>query len=189
MVAPVEGSVVVPAPTVERAAVEASSSPASVGLATALGRLTLDRHVELDGHTIRVGGEHLRDAEVGPRRHLVGMSGLGERGHEPIDVRGVECNVVERTGRRDLGPLGDDVHMHDRAVVHVNVVAERAEIPSTGAFNHVAFDATDVDGLVTSLAEAGHPHEVSTRPDLGIAQVLTTDPNGVAVELNVPIEG
>ena len=87
------------------------------------------------------------------------------------------------------GNPGVWLYAGDRAVVHVNVVAERAEIPSTGAFNHVAFDATDVDGLVTSLAEAGHPHEVSTRPDLGIAQVLTTDPNGVAVELNVPIEG
>lgn len=85
------------------------------------------------------------------------------------------------------GNAGAWLYLGSQAVVHLNVVDQPREA-QTGAFNHVAFDATDVDGLVAALAEGGHAHEVSTRPDLGITQVFTTDPNGVAVELNVPIE-
>ena len=84
------------------------------------------------------------------------------------------------------GNAGAWLYLGSQAVVHLNVVDHPREA-RTGAFNHVAFDATDVDGLVAALEAAGHPHSVSHRPDLGISQVLTADPNGVRVELNVPI--
>ncbi len=87
------------------------------------------------------------------------------------------------------GNPGAWLYVGEQAAVHINVVTEPTGSDSTGAFNHVAFDASDVDGLVAALAAGNHPHAVSERRDLGITQVFTRDPNGVAVELNVPIEG
>lgn len=86
-------------------------------------------------------------------------------------------------------PSGNDgawLWLGDRAIVHVNEVPDDRSTLPTGSFNHVAFAATDTDALSAALTAAGYEHRVSDRPDLGIAQIFTTDPNGVAVELNIP---
>ena len=86
------------------------------------------------------------------------------------------------------GNPGAWLYLGDRAIVHINVIADDRSAQPTGSFNHVAFVASDVEALVASLAAGDHPNAVSPRPDLGITQVFTTDPNGVAVELNVPMD-
>lgn len=88
-------------------------------------------------------------------------------------------------GPKPSGNTGAWLYIGDRAAVHVNVIAEdRAQMP-TGSFNHVAFEASDIDALTAALTAGGHGHQVSQRPDLGISQIFTHDPNGISVELNV----
>lgn len=87
------------------------------------------------------------------------------------------------------GNSGAWLYIGDVAVVHVNVIADDRSNTPTGSFNHVAFAASDVNGLSTALEAAGYEHKMSERPDLGITQIFTTDPNGIAVELNIPTAG
>lgn len=84
------------------------------------------------------------------------------------------------------GTSGAWLFLGDRAIVHVNVIEDDRAAHPTGSFNHVAFMASDVRSLSDALEAAGHEHSVGARPDLGITQIFTTDPNGIAVELNIP---
>lgn len=83
------------------------------------------------------------------------------------------------------GNPGAWMFLGERAVVHLNVIDEDRSADSTGSFNHVAFVGSDVEALCAALASGGHGFERSPRPDMGITQIFTTDPNGIAVELNV----
>ena len=83
------------------------------------------------------------------------------------------------------GNTGAWLYLGDRAIVHINVVADDGETPATGRFNHVAFAAGNLDELSAALGEAGRAYSISERPDLGLTQIFTTDPNGISVELNV----
>ncbi len=87
------------------------------------------------------------------------------------------------------GNPGVWLYCGDQAIVHINVVEsdEESMTPGTGRFNHVAFEAASVDELCGALDRGGHAYKRSSRPDLGITQLFTTDPNGVSVELNVPM--
>ena len=72
----------------------------------------------------------------------------------------------------------------DVAIVHVNIV-EGGTSPPTGRFNHVAFTASEVQPIQAALDAGGYRHHVSERPDLGLTQIKTTDPNGIDVEFNI----
>ena len=83
------------------------------------------------------------------------------------------------------GKPGVWLYAGNQAIVHVNVIESDRSGAGTGAVNHVAFGATDVAALQEALRISGHPCRVSERRDLGVTQLFTTDPNGVAVELNI----
>lgn len=82
------------------------------------------------------------------------------------------------------GNSGVWLYVNGRAVVHVNVVDTCGQA-SPANLNHVAFSATDVAGTTAALDDAAVGYEVFERPDLGITQVMCTDPNGIPLELNV----
>lgn len=84
------------------------------------------------------------------------------------------------------GNSGAWLYLGDRAIVHVNVIDDDRSAMPTGSFNHVAFEAEGLAELGTALENAGCSYQVSDRPDLGISQIFTTDPNGISVELNIP---
>lgn len=78
--------------------------------------------------------------------------------------------------------LGDDpvVHLIDaKAMIAV-------ETGSTGAFDHVAFEAQDYEATRARLQHAGINFYVSDFPDFGLKQLFLRDPDGVKVELNFP---
>ena len=67
----------------------------------------------------------------------------------------------------------------------VHLVAERSGGgTSTGAFDHFAFRAADLAGVVGRLRAAGIAYELFTVPGLGRKQVFVRDPDGVRIELN-----
>ena len=55
---------------------------------------------------------------------------------------------------------------------------------STGAFDHFAFRAADLAGVVGRLKAAGIAYELFTVPGLGSTQLFLRDPDGVRIELN-----
>lgn len=82
------------------------------------------------------------------------------------------------------GNPGAWLYLADRAVIHLNVIEAEGTNWPTGAFNHVAFSASDFGSLQDRLVTGGYDYTVSDRPDIGLKQVSVIDPNGVAVELN-----
>jgi catechol 2,3-dioxygenase-like lactoylglutathione lyase family enzyme len=56
--------------------------------------------------------------------------------------------------------------------------------PSTGPIDHIAFNATGFDEMLTRLRRAGIAHDSNTIADIGLRQLFIKDPNGVTIELN-----
>jgi catechol 2,3-dioxygenase-like lactoylglutathione lyase family enzyme len=61
-----------------------------------------------------------------------------------------------------------------------------AEIPGTGALDHIAFLATEWNALRARLEAHGINYDERTVPALGLHQVFVVDPSGVTIELNYP---
>lgn len=88
-------------------------------------------------------------------------------------------------GPKPSGKPGIWLFVDGRAVIHVNIVDQRAA-PAPANLNHVAFSATDLASTTAALEAAAVTHDIVERPDLGITQIMCTDPNGIPLELNVP---
>jgi hypothetical protein len=57
----------------------------------------------------------------------------------------------------------------------------------TGTFDHIAFAATDVAGMLSHLKKQAVPFRERMVPDLNLHQVFLDDPSGVVIELNYPM--
>ena len=55
----------------------------------------------------------------------------------------------------------------------------------TGAFDHVAFNATDCRELMARITAYGAAFKVNEVPAAGLTQLFLNDPNGIKVEINV----
>jgi catechol 2,3-dioxygenase-like lactoylglutathione lyase family enzyme len=75
----------------------------------------------------------------------------------------------------------------DRAVVHL-VGGRAAAVAETGPFDHVAFAASDLEGTRARLKNAGIAFRETSVPGRPLHQIFFTDPDGVAIELNVEVE-
>ncbi|HEY4166534.1 MAG TPA: VOC family protein, partial [Reyranella sp.] len=56
----------------------------------------------------------------------------------------------------------------------------------TGRFDHIAFAATDIDGVRERLQSKKVKFRENTVPRTGAKQIFLYDPDGVGVELNFP---
>jgi catechol 2,3-dioxygenase-like lactoylglutathione lyase family enzyme len=54
----------------------------------------------------------------------------------------------------------------------------------SGNLDHVAFQATDLEGTRRALAEAGLPFREAVVPRNNTVQIFVRDPDGITVELN-----
>ena len=124
--------------------------------------------------------------------------------HVTIDTDDVEgtkafyCDVLGMTAgfRPDFEFDGCWLYVDNVACIHVCEwesykaftasrgipISSRAE--STGAFDHVAFNATDYDAMVARLEAKGVNYNHAEVPDIPLRQLFLKDPNGVTVELN-----
>ena len=71
----------------------------------------------------------------------------------------------------------------DRPIVHLVGGRERPAA-TTGAFDHFAFQAADLAGVIARLKAADIAYELFAVPGLGRKQVFVEDPDGVRIELN-----
>ena len=59
-------------------------------------------------------------------------------------------------------------------------------LTGSGAVDHVAFTAGDLDGMRETLKKLGVDTREREVPDLHLHQIFVVDPNGVTVEINFP---
>ena len=98
--------------------------------------------------------------------------------------------------RPPLGFPGYWMYLGPTPVIHIaewatyTAHSKRKEIPvtapaaSTGAFDHVAFNAEDFDEVVARLARHGVTPARNLVSSSGLRQLFVFDPNGVKLELN-----
>ena len=63
---------------------------------------------------------------------------------------------------------------------------DNTQLQGSGAVDHVAFFATGLAAMRSTLAALGIAHRERTVPSIGLHQVFVDDPNGIIVELNYP---
>ena len=92
--------------------------------------------------------------------------------------------VNDPSRRPDFPVPGAWLFIGDAPLVHVVFVDEDPGDP-TGPLDHVAFDATDRDGICELLDGVGAQYKIVEHPSGAFSQVFVRDPNGVLVEINV----
>ncbi len=91
--------------------------------------------------------------------------------------------------------LGDTPCIHigewKAYIAHSNAsglpVSARARV--TGPVDHIAFNATDYEGVLAKLESRGIQFWKNTVPDIHLRQLFVEDPNGLRIELNFMPEG
>ncbi|GEP55520.1 VOC family protein [Reyranella soli] len=120
---------------------------------------------------------------------------------EPSDLertRNFYCDVLglENGERPPLGFPGYWLYSGGVATVHllgerkpregIVVRGTNARFENTGRFDHIAFAATDIDGVRKRLQSNNVTFREQTIPRTGGQQIFLYDPDGVGVELNFP---
>lgn len=103
---------------------------------------------------------------------------------------------LEPGPRPDFPFPGAWMYAGGRAVVHVigvdpanpsglgDYLGERAASEDTGALDHVAFVASDIEAMRKHLAALRIDFRERKVPGLALRQIFVVDPNGVTIELN-----
>ena len=124
--------------------------------------------------------------------YQMGISGLD---HINIDTSKPDETVAFYEGvfglenrpqdRPDFGSPGAWLFLGDRAVVHLNFIDEDERFTHRSAFNHIAFEGSDFDGMCAMLDERGLEYRCRELPEFALSQIFVDDPNGVRVEVNI----
>lgn len=123
------------------------------------------------------------------------------------DVEGTMDFFVRVLGMRsgDRPPFkfpGAWMYCGDKDVIHiigidpadkaglVEYLGDREEttLTGTGAIDHLAFMAEDIDSMRARLKAEGIASREREVPLLGMRQIFLEDPNGVTIELNFPLD-
>ncbi len=93
-----------------------------------------------------------------------------------------------RSGPRpDFAFPGAWLYRGEQAVVHVIGVDHGGRGEGTGGFDHIAFAATDLDGMRKHFKACGVAFDERGVPGRPLYQIFLTDPNGVRIELNFAV--
>jgi catechol 2,3-dioxygenase-like lactoylglutathione lyase family enzyme len=120
---------------------------------------------------------------------------------EPSDMERTKdfyCDVLglENGDRPPLGFPGYWLYSGGVATVHllgprtpregIVVRGTKKKFKDTGRFDHIAFAASDIDGVRKRLQDKSVEFREQTVPRTGGKQIFLYDPDGVGVELNFP---
>jgi catechol 2,3-dioxygenase-like lactoylglutathione lyase family enzyme len=87
-------------------------------------------------------------------------------------------------GERPPFPFpGAWLYLGGRPVLHL-VGGAPSESPTTGSFDHVAFEAADFEAMRQHLVAMGVGFQENDFASIGLKQLFFPDPDGVKVELN-----
>lgn len=93
------------------------------------------------------------------------------------DVLGLELGP-----RPNFSFAGAWLYSEGLALVHLRA-PNAEEGPGTGAVDHVAFRAPDLDEVVARLRARNIEHRLQALPDGSLRQCFLRDPNGVLIEV------
>jgi catechol 2,3-dioxygenase-like lactoylglutathione lyase family enzyme len=99
---------------------------------------------------------------------------------------------LEPGARPPLSFPGYWLYCGEQAVVHLvprSGAIGAGNSDDTGNFDHVAFTASDFDGMRQHLARLGIAFREQDVPGARIRQLFVQDPNRVMIELNFPAAG
>ncbi len=98
-----------------------------------------------------------------------------------------------RVGKRpDFGFPGYWLYLGDTPCIHLGsrerggAAAAGGPDSGTGAIDHIAFHAEDIDAARARLDAAGIDYDHRLVPGAPLQQLFLVDPNGVKIELNFP---
>lgn len=137
--------------------------------------LTLN-HYSIRTHDIDACRDFYRDVlglTVGPRPDFTFPGAWMYRG----DHADIANAVVHIIGHHQT----DASNMNDALSARAG-----AELPDTGAIDHIAFSANGLSTMLSHLRGHGVSFRERTVPGIGLHQVFVHDPEGVMVELNYP---
>lgn len=122
---------------------------------------------------------------------------------EPSDLEATKTFYCDVLGLEsgDRPPLGFPGYwLYSGGVATVHLLGERKpregivvrgtgrKFEDTGRFDHIAFAATDLEGVRKRLQSRNVKFREQIVPRTGAAQIFLHDPDGVGVELNFPPE-
>jgi catechol 2,3-dioxygenase-like lactoylglutathione lyase family enzyme len=120
---------------------------------------------------------------------------------EPSDLEATKnfyCDVLglQNGDRPPLGFPGYWLYSGGVATVHllgdrqpregIVVRGTKKKFKDTGRFDHIAFAATDIEGVRARLNAKNVKFREQVVPRTGAAQIFLYDPDGIGVELNFP---
>ena len=129
------------------------------------------------------------------------LGGLQHYTIEPQDLEKTKDFYVDVLGlengeRPPLGFPGYWLYSGGQAIVHlmgprtplegIVVRGTQKKFEDTGRLDHIAFAASDVDGVRKRLKAKNVQFREQIVPRTGAAQIFLYDPDGVGVELNFP---
>ena len=80
------------------------------------------------------------------------------------------------------------VHMGEHGIpdsqVHYLGTKEKSATDNAGVVDHIAFSATDPQGVAARLASHGITPRKRWRPEIQLLQMFVEDPDGLTIELN-----
>lgn len=119
------------------------------------------------------------------------LTGLDHISVRTTDVAATQAFYEKVLGLRN-GPRpnfsfpGAWLYRGEQAVVHV-IGVDATDGEGTGGFDHIAFAATDLDGMRKHFADCGVAFDERGVPGRPLYQIFLTDPNGVRIELNFAV--
>jgi catechol 2,3-dioxygenase-like lactoylglutathione lyase family enzyme len=120
--------------------------------------------------------------------------------HDIVATRDFYCRVLgfHDGFRPPLGFPGFWLYLGDVPCIHIAEwqtytahsnkleIPVSTEAPGTGSFDHIAFNATDYEGMLERLAKNGVQAQRNITHANGLRQLFINDPNGVKIEINIP---
>jgi catechol 2,3-dioxygenase-like lactoylglutathione lyase family enzyme len=118
---------------------------------------------------------------------------------EDIDrTKDFYCEVLgmKEGFRPKLSFAGYWLYLGDIPCIHIadwegyQVFTKEMDIPistladGTGPLDHIAFNASDYDGMVAKLKALGLSFKHNELDEIGLRQIFVRDPNGLCIELN-----
>lgn len=131
-------------------------------------------------------------------------------GLDKLDHCSVRTTDIERTrdfyvdvlglvdgARPDFHFPGYWLYLDEQPVIHIiGIDPDEAEgmkdplgnalddLSGSGSVDHIAFRASDLEGMHARLKKLGLKWHDRSLPDFGLHQVFVEDPNGITIELN-----
>lgn len=98
------------------------------------------------------------------------------------------CNILGLVNAPEQRPVSDRdgtwILVGGHPAIHINFIDD-ANAGSTGAIDHIAFEASDADKFENTFKEHGLDYKKVERPHINLTQFFLMDPNQIRIEMNI----